>query len=218
MENKKYTWLDAIEKALDKYPKGLTSGEIVDIISNKNLIPANTRTTDILKSVSGAISQNRNRSETPIICSTDNERYFLSKYWKYNAFGMKWDFEKSNGKLIGYVNKKSDSKNLHRQIGVYFLYDQNDNIIYVGQTNSSLIKRLKEHTRKPDELAGKWQKFSWFGWHPVYEDGTMEPTDNKKISAENMISYMEGVIIKCFKPQLLNKNTPRFNGLEFFQK
>jgi chlorite dismutase len=49
----------------------------------------------------------------------------------------------------------------------YLLHDDRG-IVYVGRANKgdgSIIKRLKSHTT--DRLAGKWQKFSWFGFYPI---------------------------------------------------
>jgi len=214
----KITWADIIERVLENHKEGLTTKEIAEIIIKNDSRPPNTKDTNIPKRVSGAISQNRTKNDKPIFDTLDDNKYFLSKYRTYNAFGMKWDFEKTNKKsLIGYTYKRYGCQNIYKQIGVYFLYDDNDNVIYVGQTMRPFIKRLKEHTA--DHLAGLWRKFSWFGWYPVYETGDMKDIDKKTISNEEMITYMEAVIIKVFKPILAgNDNDVGFNEIEFFQK
>lgn len=51
------------------------------------------------------------------------------------------------------------------QQGIYILYDDYGPT-YVGLTrDQGLGKRLKDH--QFDHLAGKWDRFSWFGFRPV---------------------------------------------------
>lgn len=51
------------------------------------------------------------------------------------------------------------------QQGIYILYDDYGPS-YVGLTrDQGLGKRLKDH--KFDHLAGKWDRFSWFGFRPI---------------------------------------------------
>jgi len=69
------------------------------------------------------------------------------------------------GRLLGNRNRKPFSKpiDFSLQIGVYALYADFD-LVYVGQVggggSNRLLNRLRDHNKK---LAGRWNRFSWFG-------------------------------------------------------
>ena len=74
----------------------------------------------------------------------------------FKNFGFLWDRELVNwgkggkkGDLIGVSQKKQAEKvDFRKQIGVYALYDKNEQIVYVGKAgngNADLFKRLKQH-------------------------------------------------------------------------
>jgi hypothetical protein len=77
------------------------------------------------------------------------------------------------------------------QIGVYVLYDWNQNIVYVGQAvnvngNGTLFNRLKNHM--DGRLWNRWQYFSWVGFRDVNKDGTPTPRE-----AKSMLSSTESI-------------------------
>ena len=75
----------------------------------------------------------------------------------FKNFGFLWDRELvhwgkggKKGSLIGVGQKKTDIVDFRKQIGVYALYDKNEQIVYVGKAgngNADLFKRLKQHRR-----------------------------------------------------------------------
>jgi hypothetical protein len=76
---------------------------------------------------------------------------------------------KDSFRLLGRIGSnrgKIRMVDFRHQQGIYILYD-NYGPSYVGLTrNQGLGRRLKDH--KSDHLADKWDRFSWFGFRPVY--------------------------------------------------
>jgi hypothetical protein len=89
----------------------------------------------------------------------------LGARWK--ASYVYWASAPINGKLLGVKLKalKGPHVNFAHQSGVYVLYAA-FTPIYVGQANQSLYSRLKLH-HLHDDLAGGWDRFSWFGFRRV---------------------------------------------------
>ena len=103
-----------------------------------------------------------------------------------SSFGMFWrreevEWTSSNLQLLGVLREKDDSApvnsapvNFSQQIGLYLLYDGRE-VIYVGRAktgNSTLGARLYAHTK--DRLSARWDRFSWFGFLPVSENGELD--------------------------------------------
>ncbi len=88
-----------------------------------------------------------------------------------------WGKPGSDGHLKGIWSKKltSDPVDFRYQQGVYVLYDEAFNLVYVGQAgandNQRLFIRLRQHTQ--DALAQRWNRFSWFGVRWVKKDGDL---------------------------------------------
>ena len=60
--------------------------------------------------------------------------------------------------------------NLTDELGVYLLHDR-ERVIYVGRASDTLFARLKAHTT--DRLGGRWDRFSWFGFRSVLDNGQL---------------------------------------------
>lgn len=70
------------------------------------------------------------------------------------AYGPRW------------IRKRSENNDFSRiphmrggSVGLYVLY-KNERVIYIGKSETSLSKRLCNHTT--DHLKNKWDAFSWF--------------------------------------------------------
>lgn len=99
---------------------------------------------------------------------------------KITSFGLFWredeiDWEPGQGRrdefrLLGRIGANSGTLKVcdfRHQSGIYILYD-NYGPNYVGLTRAlGLGQRLKNHTA--DRHAGKWDRFSWFGFKSVSE-------------------------------------------------
>ncbi len=83
--------------------------------------------------------------------------------------------------------------------------------------NQPLGQRLKNHTL--DRLSGRWDRFSWFGFYPVNENGGLD--NNKKyenISVQNLGDTLEAVLIESIEPRQNRKQGNLFFGLEYLQQ
>ncbi|MBF0159807.1 MAG: hypothetical protein HQL58_09800 [Magnetococcales bacterium] len=127
-----------------------------------------------------------------------------------NAFGMYWQRDrvvwcrdvKLFGKQIG-----AKSVDFGRQKGIYVLYD-NHTVGYIGRvTDRPLGQRLWEHT--VDRLAGRWNRFSWFGLLGVKEDGSLceKPL---KVDQTSLIATLEALLIENLEPP---QNRRRGDGI-----
>ena len=96
------------------------------------------------------------------------------------------------------------------QIGIYVLYSGHQ-IIYVGQTgagNSRLFSRLKRH--RSDHLAGRWDKFSWFGLLRLLKGGGLSTESLRTTSSLRVsLNHIEAVLLAAAEPAL-NKQGGRF--------
>jgi len=90
------------------------------------------------------------------------------------------------------------------QSGIYVLY-ADFTPIYVGQSNKTLFARLKSH-HLHDDLAGRWDRFSWFGFRSVI--GGTNPKLSKPgvkfndISTNQLLDHLEAIMIHAFEPAL----------------
>ena len=122
------------------------------------------------------------------------------------------------------------------QIGIYVLYDQDREAVYIGQTGSKgqkLFSRLRQHSR--GQFRDRWTNFSWFGFLEV--DQPKGPLKNaskiKNLSANadpeealkadvkgsfrDALNEAEAVLLQILEPRL-NKQGPSWNGAkEYFQ-
>lgn len=123
-------------------------------------------------------------------------------FWRRNK--VHWGTGGNLGHLQGVLasNITSDPINFRHQIGVYALYDDNFNLVYVGQAgsgDSDLFSRLKQHKR--NRLAERWERFSWFGIRKVNSNGMLaEGGVSKNIMVKDALNHMEAILIEVTEP------------------
>jgi hypothetical protein len=109
--------------------------------------------------------------------------------------------------------KKSGEVDFWNQTGIYSLYDANYRLVYVGQAGlsdkSCIGTRLKTHRK--DDLAGRWEMFSWFGLQSVNKTtNELRKRSKINISARNQLAnVLEGIIIEVAEPPM-NSQSGRF--------
>ncbi|MBM7050677.1 hypothetical protein [Rothia sp. ZJ1223] len=139
-----------------------------------------------------------------------------------SAFGMFWrradvNWElKQNVKLLGVhpTDKTQQHIDMAGQTGVYLLHD-GSRTIYVGRVSAERLGfRLYEHTI--DRVAGRWDRFSWFGLRPVTLDGSLGVAQ-QDFPAELVISTMEAVLIEGLEPPQNRRQGDGLKGQEYLQ-
>ena len=148
-------------------------------------------------------------------------KIFKEKNKIVNAFGIYWNRNmvhwKSIPDLLGIQQIGATEVNFKEQIGIYLLHDARETI-YVGQAiDQSLGQRLRNHTT--DRLGGRWDRFSWFGFYSVNENGKMN-TEIKleNITTQNLGDILEAISIESIEPRQNRKQGNLFFGLEFLQQ
>lgn len=152
------------------------------------------------------------------------------KYGLIRTYGLFWEREKvvwgyeKPGQPVGEGNEstnpvqspglwgkltKQDAKavNFNEQRGIYALYS-NYEVVYVGQAgrvssgSARLFKRLQHHQK--DDLADRWDRFSWFGIKYVKKnDGKLsQDTDNYQGKMEHALDILEAISIAIADPRL----------------
>jgi len=139
-----------------------------------------------------------------------------------NAFGIYWNrtlvhWKSATPDLFGIQQIGAKEVNFKEQKGIYLLHDTRETI-YVGQAiEQSLGKRLKDHTT--DRLAGRWDRFSWFGFYPVNEDGKLNlDAQFNDFTIQHLGDILEAILIESIEPRQNRKQGNSFIGLEFLQQ
>ncbi|HUT94131.1 MAG TPA: hypothetical protein VMY37_32020 [Thermoguttaceae bacterium] len=130
--------------------------------------------------------------------------------WK--AEDVFWGSGGQPGKLLGvWTRARTKEVDFHQQIGIYVLY-RGHQMVYVGQTGSGnlrLFYRLRSH-HKFDYLAGRWDRFSWFGLLRVLRSGKLSMEKIKTTTIiKDALNHIEAVLIAAAEPTL-NKQGGRF--------
>lgn len=134
------------------------------------------------------------------------------------AFGLFWDRDnvkwKNPPEILGKQSIGADPVDLSEQIGIYVLYDRREPI-YVGRTiDGSIGQRLLSHTN--GRLGTRWDRFSWFGFLPVREDGSLGSA-MEEADFEEIIEAMESILIEIIEPRQNRRGGDNLSGLEFMQ-
>jgi hypothetical protein len=128
-------------------------------------------------------------------------------YW--HRADVYWRTAFKNGVLSGRA-PGGQSVNFAAQIAIYILYADYQ-IVYVGQTgarNPRLFARLKGHTR--DDLADRWNRFSWFGLRRVLANGDLAMIAAKaRPTIPEALNHLEAALIHATEPPL-NRQGGRF--------
>ena len=121
-----------------------------------------------------------------------------------------------NANLYGCQNGSSSCINFKDQVGIYLLHDHRE-VIYVGQAiKQPISKRLADHCK--DRLNGRWNRFSWFGFYGISDNGHLITDDfhNTNFSIENVANALEAILIEGLEPRQNRKGGNDF-GYEFLQ-
>jgi hypothetical protein len=99
--------------------------------------------------------------------------------------------------------------------GVYLLYDDR-NLIYVGRaTDQGLGRRLFQHT--VDRLASRWNRFSWFGFWRVTQNGNIEEPSPRPLPADLIVTTMEALLIEGLEAPQNRRRGDDFRAVEYLQ-
>ncbi|HNB55109.1 MAG TPA: hypothetical protein PK530_24375 [Anaerolineales bacterium] len=136
-------------------------------------------------------------------------------FWKVqNVF---WGRQKNPGALFGKpaLEKKFGPVNFREQAGIYALYADYD-LLYIGQTGGKgqkLLARLNQHRK--DDLADRWNMFSWFGTRAVSDDGELgDETGNTDLSHQSVLNHLEAILIHVAEPSLNRQGGKWGTGVE----
>ncbi|MCL2415045.1 MAG: HTH domain-containing protein [Bacteroidales bacterium] len=153
---------------------------------------------------------------------TANKKRNIDNHKIINAFGIYWNRDFVHWKsvtpdLFGIQQAGAEKVNFKDQRGIYLLHD-NRETIYVGQAiEQTLGKRLKDHTT--DRLAGRWNRFSWFGFYPVKDDGKLNlDAQFSEFTIQTLGDILEAILIESIEPRQNRKQGNSFVGLEFLQQ
>ncbi len=134
----------------------------------------------------------------------------IGMYWERSA--IDW---KSEPDLFGIAQHSEKAVNFNSQRGIYILYD-GKLPVYVGRViDRSMGRRLYEHTY--DRLAGRWNRFSWFGLLDVGSGGELINDVPENISTELLISTFESLLIEAMEPPQNRRRGDDFSEIEFIQ-
>lgn len=134
------------------------------------------------------------------------------------SFGMYWQRDlviwKNDTRIFGRQQATSKPVDFGKQKGLYILYDHHT-VVYVGRAiDRPLGRRLFEHT--VDRLGSRWNRFSWFGFHDVADDGSLRETPVKS-SLAALVATLEALLIEALEPPQNRKRGDDFSGIEYIQ-
>ena len=129
-------------------------------------------------------------------------------FWRTDQ--IYWGAGKNPGALLGVPTNNITMMpvDFRDQRGVYVLYADYE-LVYVGQnSNQELIARLKQHFK--DDLADRWNRFSWFGVRRVIGNGQLSVYKQGAQAAMNaVLDHMEAILIHAAEPRM-NRQGGRF--------
>ena len=240
-------WREAIVKVFEEEKKALHYTEIAELIAEKGYRKSLGATPQDTVSANMTTDININR-EKSIFAKVDRVIYILRKFLDVssqllpedteipnetiektiiekqktiNAFGIYWNRNlihwKTTPDLLGIQQIGASEVNFKDQRGIYLLYDSRE-IIYVGQAiEQTLGQRLKQHTS--DRLSGRWDRFSWFGFYAVNDEGHL--LDRKKFESLDIQVFadtLEAILIESIEPRQNRKQGNTLFGMEYLQK
>jgi hypothetical protein len=125
------------------------------------------------------------------------------EWWDPHAVEWGSQGKGNKGQLLGAEKANKKPVNVWEQVGIYVLF-QDWAVVYVGKTGRQpLGRRLKQH--RADDVAGRWDRFSWFGVRPINADGTLRATNAlsaRLLSGDDVIDTLEAVLIRVTAPPL----------------
>jgi hypothetical protein len=124
-------------------------------------------------------------------------------FWREDA--VYWGAGSNAGTLWGvpYHNTTAEPIDFRAQIGIYALYADYQ-LVYVGQAGvgkQTLFSRLKQHRK--NDLAERWNRFSWFGVLRVLESGKLSSkTDALHPGLSDVLNHIEAILIHAAEPPM----------------
>jgi len=240
-------WKEAIIKVLEEEKKALHYSSIAELIAEKGYRKSLGATPQDTVSANMTTDINKNK-EKSIFAKVDRGYYILRKFLDdgtqllteetetknkeskkiiseklriINSFGLYWNRNhvhwKTTPDLLGVQQIGATNVNFKNQIGIYLLHDSRETI-YVGQAiEQSLGQRLRNHTS--DRLSGRWDRFSWFGFFPVNDNGGLNK-DLKfdDITVQDFGDILEAILIESIEPRQNRKQGNLFYGIEYLQQ
>jgi hypothetical protein len=130
----------------------------------------------------------------------------MGLFWEKEK--VRWKGTRSVGKSLSgrcAREKRAGEVDFWGQTGIYALYDADYHLIYVGQAGfgdkSYIGARLKHHCG--DELAGRWDLFSWFGLRKVTGQNTLGRKSKRKAGTlTNIGNVLEAILIAVAEPPM----------------
>lgn len=134
------------------------------------------------------------------------------------CFGMYWQRDlvvwKSDPRMFGKQQAIAKPVDFGKQKGLYILYDHHT-VVYVGRAiDRPLGKRLFEHTI--DRLGSRWNRFSWFGFHDVTDEGNLREIP-LRTSLAALVATLEALLIESLEPPQNRKRGDDFSAIEYIQ-
>jgi len=134
------------------------------------------------------------------------------------CFGMYWQRDlvlwKNEPRMFGKQQATAKPVDFGKQKGLYILYDHHT-VIYVGRAiDRTLGRRLFEHT--VDRLGSRWNRFSWFGFHAVTDEGVLKEVPVRTTLA-SLVTTLEALLIESLEPPQNRKRGDDFSGFEYIQ-
>ena len=125
-------------------------------------------------------------------------------FWRRDA--IYWGRGSNSGHLLGVPANKRTGKpiNFREQQGVYILYDETFQVVYVGQAGAGIKQRLLQRLghHRVDQLADRWTKFSWFGVRSVNRTGDLRAeAAAAHPSTTSILNHIEAILIVAAEPR-----------------
>lgn len=124
-------------------------------------------------------------------------------FWREDC--VYWGAGNNPGALYGvpYSNTTAEPIDFRAQIGIYALYADYQ-LVYVGQAgvgDQTLFSRLKQHRK--NDLAERWNRFSWFGVLRVLESGRLaNRTEALHPGLSDVLNHIEAILIHSAEPPM----------------
>ena len=161
-----------------------------------------------------ALQSAEEEAEAGYVTATNPDRLTVRAYGLYWSRGLvNWS---SGSNLWGEAG--GDRVNFADQDGIYLLHNGNE-ITYVGQTRTpkgvrGLYSRLQDHD-KDRRKTDRWDSFSWFGFRPVDETGSLgEPPQTADLG--EILNLIEAILIEGLMPRLNMQSAP--NSKEWLEE
>jgi len=234
-------WKEAISKVLEEEKKALHYTEIAELIAERGYRVSLGATPQDTVSSNLTTDINTNKGKS-VYAKVDKGIYILRKFLTdkpdflieepiqkekiersriINSFGIHWNrdlvYWKSAPDLLGIQQIGASEVNFKDQVGIYLLHD-NRETIYVGQAiEQPLAVRLKHHIT--DRLSGRWDRFSWFGFHGVSDNGELHKNFKfENLNVKDLGDILEAILIESIEPRQNRKQGNLFSGIEYLQQ